>query len=222
MFFERCCHILFRRIQEKFESFFPWKNIKKLQSLSDLEQKVCLILSYQPPSCQKEIFQQTSMEILKIFEPLTHCEKWFCISISLQQLTCLEKKKSTDNISFWRNFVYSCCSHFEQKLCVRGFCISIFRFQGNKLKKSFRGFKKFILFWKLIERNLAGLLIFSASKFSEPILVKIFKILEKCECFSLLTRKSSDFCCHICILRNRRNILVEIILVEEFSEKLCF
>ena len=75
MFFERCCHILSRRIQEKFESFLPWKNIKKLQYLSDIEEKVCLALSYQPPSCQKEIFQQNSMEILKIFEPFDTLRK---------------------------------------------------------------------------------------------------------------------------------------------------
>ena len=111
---------------------------------------------------------------------------------------------------------------FKQKLCVRGFPISILRFQGNKLKKSFRGFKKLIVLWKLIEWFFAGLLNFSASKYSGTLLVINFKIPENCECFSLLTRKNSVFCYRICILRNRRNILVGNILVEEYSGKNLF
>ena len=75
-----------------------------------------------------------------------------------------------------------------------GISICILRFQGKKIKKSFRGFKKLILLWKLIEWILAGLLNFSASKYSGTLLVMNFKNPEKCECFSLFVMV---FACYV-------------------------
>ena len=45
-----------------FEAFSFLKSFKKLQFLSDIEQNVCLLFSYQPPTCQEKHFQQTSMK----------------------------------------------------------------------------------------------------------------------------------------------------------------
>ena len=195
---------------------------KKLQFLWDIEQKVYLISSYQRISCQKELFQQTSLKNSKFLQYFDTLRRVFVFRFHYSSWPAWRIKNRRITLTFGGSLYIRVVLHFEQKHWVWGLPICILRFQGNKLKKPLRGFKKLILFWKLTNWILAGLLNFSASKYSETNLVKNFKIPENCESFALLIRKNSDFCYRICILRNRRNILVENILVQEYSGKLCF
>ena len=134
---------------------------KKLQFLWDIEQKVYLISSYQRISCLKELFQQTSLKNSKFLQSFDTLRRVFVFRFHYSSWPAWRIKNRRITLTFGGSLYIRVVLHFEQKHWVWRLSICILRFQGNKLKKPFSGFKKLILLLKLIECIiLTGLLNF--------------------------------------------------------------